>query len=378
MACLGGVDQVGHRGHDDRGEAKLGEELKGRREDEQDEHHQHAGDGAGEVGLAADHVVDGGAREGAGDGVAGGEGSEDVCDAEREELLARDDLVLVLGGEALGDGDGLHVADEARRERRAHAAPDLGEVKVARPRRETARDVADNVLLLLARVAVVKGAAAQLGPRGADEDADRADDQRRARAQPREPLVLLRRLARGPEHEPPEQAHHERVPLGLVDLREEVLDRLVEVLRLGDRVADEILELREPDDDGRSRREARHDGVAEERDQEAETEEGSDRLEDADEQRRQDRQLGVRVGAQVGRGRPVRLGECPVLLRKVRGALVLRQRVRQANFDEERDHRDGPDGELARRAEECVRDDRDHRRVEAVLHVEACDVRVRH
>mmetsp|Transcript_102840 Transcript_102840/g.297335 ORF Transcript_102840/g.297335 Transcript_102840/m.297335 type:complete len:303 (-) Transcript_102840:1050-1958(-) len=83
------------------------------RQEEQGAHHDDRGGQTRELRLGACGVAHGRPGEAACDGVAREHRPHEVGNAEGEELLPRVDVVVVLRGEVLADGDGLHVADQA-------------------------------------------------------------------------------------------------------------------------------------------------------------------------------------------------------------------------------------------------------------------------
>mmetsp|Transcript_61448 Transcript_61448/g.180310 ORF Transcript_61448/g.180310 Transcript_61448/m.180310 type:complete len:428 (+) Transcript_61448:569-1852(+) len=107
-----------HRADHDRGQHELREVVEEGRQEEHHEKHEEARHQARELGLRPGRVVHRGPREAARHRIAGEHGPDEVREAQRQELLARVDVVAVLRGEVLPDGDRLHVADEAHGERR--------------------------------------------------------------------------------------------------------------------------------------------------------------------------------------------------------------------------------------------------------------------
>eukprot|EP00962_Isochrysis_galbana_P056373 scaffold28304_cov96-Isochrysis_galbana.AAC.1 len=103
-----------------------------------------------------------------------------------------------------------------------------------------------------------EAAASKVAPVGGEHDADEADQKRGARAEPAgAPLVPCGQLARPPQHEPTGETEEQGDIVRLVDALEEVGDGGVDVGRLCDLVAHEVLDLRQADGDGGAGGEAR-------------------------------------------------------------------------------------------------------------------------
>ena len=130
-------------------------------------------------------------------------------------------------------------------------------------------------------------------------------------------------------------------------------DRLGEDLGALDRDPQDVLELGEPDDDGRTRREPDEDGVGQEVDEEAESESAEHQVHDTDDEG----ERGCRSH---------------VLRRSLSGDRCERR------GGEQRRERDRPDGELARRTEDGIHQHRDDGGVEPDLRGQAGEQRVGH
>mmetsp|Transcript_33730 Transcript_33730/g.93174 ORF Transcript_33730/g.93174 Transcript_33730/m.93174 type:complete len:386 (-) Transcript_33730:1242-2399(-) len=112
--CVGNERQhrVDHNGR----EHELRQEVDQRGKQEQRGEHGHAGNNTRKLGARTHGIAHGGARDTACHGVAGKRCAHEVGHAQREKLLTRLDVVAMFRRQVLSDGEGLHVADDARGE----------------------------------------------------------------------------------------------------------------------------------------------------------------------------------------------------------------------------------------------------------------------
>ena len=231
------VDEVRDGGDDDRGEGVLGQKVEEGREEEEGKEEEEARDEPRELRLCAHCVVDGRAREGTRHRVGGGERAEQIGDAKGDKLLSGVDIVLVLGGEGLGDSDRLHEADDGASYGRRGDDRELAHVEQVRGHhlRNAFGDGADDQRIGRVR-APLEAAAVEKLEVAADDDSEDARDQRRRGAQPTEALLILHReAAREPQHEPPGESEQQLLPLRLWQPVDDVADGLVNVLRAAGR-----------------------------------------------------------------------------------------------------------------------------------------------
>mmetsp|Transcript_5236 Transcript_5236/g.13029 ORF Transcript_5236/g.13029 Transcript_5236/m.13029 type:complete len:386 (+) Transcript_5236:735-1892(+) len=205
-----------------------------------------------------------------------------------------------------------------------------------------------------------------------EEDTRNADEERGSRLQPPQFLPLLGRRLRGDQREQTQEAERAVQRLGVLDVRHDVPNRLVDVLRLGNVEADDVLRLAEHDDERRPRREATNDGVRQERDEEPEAKQPASELDERDQERAKEDELGVLIGAHL-----ILPQAAGVVVEKVR-ALGLRQQAVDARLHEQRHNRHWPDRQLPRLAEEHVDYWREERRVQPVVVLQASNVGVGH
>mmetsp|Transcript_7502 Transcript_7502/g.24916 ORF Transcript_7502/g.24916 Transcript_7502/m.24916 type:complete len:738 (+) Transcript_7502:52-2265(+) len=327
------VDEAAHGGDDDCAERVFGQKVDGVREDEEHKHHDGGGDDGAHARLCPGVVVDGGAREGTGDGVGAEEGAQELAKPEAEELLVGVDFVLVLSRERFGDGDGFHKPDEgdddgARRDLAKAVKRDILGAELWQARLHLAHHFNPFVF----EIAKVD-----------DEGAEDAHHERAHYAQALQVFVRLAEVLHDEKEHYPRAPHDKRRPVQFRNVAENHLERLVQVRALGHFVPEDVLRLGEGDGDGGAGGEAGEHRVREKVDDKAEAEGTHDDLDHAAEE-------AQRVG--------------------VRGVLLrLRLRVHdgaQPRLDKERRERHGPDGELARRTEHRVNVDGHERGVQPV------------
>mmetsp|Transcript_58889 Transcript_58889/g.155100 ORF Transcript_58889/g.155100 Transcript_58889/m.155100 type:complete len:719 (-) Transcript_58889:350-2506(-) len=358
--------QRNHGAHHDDRESELGQVVEERGQEEEREEHEDRRDEARELRAGARVVVHRRAREAAGDRVAGEDRAHQVRDTEGEHLLPGLDLVAVLRREVLADGDGLHVADEAGGQGGRQDPRDLAHL----PRRPAHRhealgdfaDVLDVVILVEAR------------NRDHHERADGAGYQGPQRADPPKPLPLPGAMLVHEEVGEENAAQQKRHSLSLVNVHGKEPQRLIDVLRLRDVIAQDVLQLAEADDDGRSAGEPARHGMSQEGHEEAELQDASDNLHDAHHASRQRGQARVRDRANFILSPPRGFASHLVPL----GALFLDELAAQTGLDEQRDHGHRADRQLSRLAEDGVHDQRNAGGVHPIDVREARDACVRH
>mmetsp|Transcript_101950 Transcript_101950/g.271288 ORF Transcript_101950/g.271288 Transcript_101950/m.271288 type:complete len:245 (-) Transcript_101950:314-1048(-) len=206
-----------------------------------------------------------------------------------------------------------------------------------------------------------------------EEDAHEAADERPQGTQDRELLVTASHLLVNHEVGKPQEAEDQRHDLRLPEAADDVGHRDVHILRLGEIVAEDVLQLAEADDDGRTAGKAARHGVAQEGNQEAKLENATEDLHQAHGRSCEAREAHVALGAHLGLCL-LGVGAQRIPLR----ALLLRHDFTETRLDQQRDHGHRAYGKLARLPEERVDEGRDASGVHAVDVREASNGRVGH
>mmetsp|Transcript_102841 Transcript_102841/g.297346 ORF Transcript_102841/g.297346 Transcript_102841/m.297346 type:complete len:300 (-) Transcript_102841:1050-1949(-) len=133
-----------HRANHDRCEHEVRHVVEERCQEKHRAQHDNRGCQPRKLCLSARGVAHRRSGEAARDGIARERRAHEVGEAQRKEFLAGVDLVVVLGGEILANGNGLHVANEAGGKRSREEAREIVEIPMMDADGEGATgDVAD-------------------------------------------------------------------------------------------------------------------------------------------------------------------------------------------------------------------------------------------
>ena len=335
VAHLGDIDEAGDRHDDDGAEGGVGQRRQQGREEGDGQQDEAGRDDRGERRAGAGRVVDSGAGEPTGDRIATEEAGCHVGGAEADEFLVGIDAVPMAAGVDLGDGDRLHEPDQGDDQGGDGQVADQRATHVGEPEgRKGVGDVADDAHTTGLEV----------------EDLDHEDGRHHDHEGGGESWgEALESHERSKGSQPERQGRD----VHAVERANDFGDGLVEVVLPWDRDAEQVLDLREADDDGGRRGEADEHRVRQEVDEESQATDTERDVGEADHQ-----------GEQRGR--------C-----QIPGGPLLHEGGERVGGEQRHDG-DRPDRELPGGAEQGVDQDRHRRGVEPDLGGQAREQRVGH
>ncbi len=332
----GDLHQVGHRHHDHRRQGGLGQMVEQRGQEQQGDGHHGTGDHSGKAGAGTGGEVHRRAGKGSGHRVGLEQAGRDIGHTLAHQLLVGVQALTGLAGHGLGDGNGLHEADQGNGDGRGHqlaghGPAELGDTETGQATGHHAHHRATRRL-----------EAEQPGGQGGHHHRGQHTGDLRG--------VFLQQDHDGQGHDAHDQGEqvgilagfHQHPPHGFI-------------VMLGAFHADpeDLGKLRGGDDDGGAVGEAHHHGMGQEVHQHAEAEQPEHELEAPHHDGQQGRVH--QVALRVGRGDGL-----------------------QGGGGHEGDHRHGARGQLARGAQEGGDDDGNERGVQTHVGWQAGQLRIGH
>jgi len=329
------VDQADHRHDDHRRQHRLRQVIEQRRQQQQGQQYEQPGKHRRHAGLCAGIDIHGRARERTGDRESLRRRANEVGQPLTDQFLIRVDLLLGLGGDGLGNRDGLHETDQRNHDSGRQQLTGLfhGERRQAE-RRQPRRNGSHH---LATRLGITRQPRHRRGQHNRNQH----------------PRQLRRLFANHPHDDDRGHAHRQRHPVRIAHPLDNTPDVIDEGFGTPHRHADQLVDLRQTDNHRRCIGKANDDRMREEVHHHTEFEHAQHQLDDANHQREHD-----------GQGHESIRARC-------------RQRCKRRGCQQRRyRHRASP--ELVRRAPHGRHHHRQEGRIEAVVRRQTSELRIGH